>query len=162
MILKPHLLAAKDDPFHPIHEHAQDLPDFDFIEAQQAVCAQVEPFISFFERDDNQQVGEYFSVVTHLCKWAGSPQEDNSRASRELQNHKERFDSTSDFFRITMIKNRKKRALLATLSTQMFQTYVIEKECTCATSRKTADCKCFTRYNRKVPLRTVFKLILAR
>ena len=91
MILKPHLMAAKDDQSHPLHEHAQNLPDFDLIEAQQIVCAQLEPFISFFERDDNQQVGEYFTIVTHLCKWAGSPQQDNGRLSRHIQNHKERF-----------------------------------------------------------------------
>ena len=91
MIMKPHLLAAKDDESHPLHEHSQNLPDFEFIEAQQKVCALLEPFIDFYERDDNQQMGEFFAVVNHLSKWAGSPQGDNSRLSRQLQNHKERF-----------------------------------------------------------------------
>lgn len=93
MILKPHLVEAKDNPLHPLHEHVQDLPDFDFVEAQQTVMALLEPFIDFFERDDNQQSGEYFTAVTHMCKWAGSPQENNSKLSRELQKHKDSFKS---------------------------------------------------------------------
>ena len=94
MILKPHLVEAKENPLHPLYEHVQnDLPDFDFVEAQQTVMALLEPFIDFFERDDNQQSGEYFTAVTHMCKWAGSPQENNSKLSRELQKHKESFKS---------------------------------------------------------------------
>ena len=94
MILKPHLVEAKENALHPLHEHVQnDLPDFDFVEAQQTVMALIEPFIDFFERDDNQQSGEYFTAVTHMCKWAGSPQENNSKLSRELQKHKDSFKS---------------------------------------------------------------------
>lgn len=92
MILKPHLLAAKEDDSHPLYEHVQENPiDFDFVQAQFTVAELLEPFIDFFERDDNHQIGEYFAVVTHLCKWAGIPQQNNNKFHRELQNHKAGF-----------------------------------------------------------------------
>ena len=92
LILKPHLVAAKDDDTHPLHEHMQQNSiDFDFVHAQHTIAELLEPFIDFFEKDDNHQIGEYFAVVTHLCKFAGTPQLNNSKYQRELQTHKVGF-----------------------------------------------------------------------
>ena len=159
MILKPHLLAAREDESHPLNEHVQENSiDFDFVQAQHSVAELLEPFIDFFERDDNHQIGEYFAVVTHLCKWAGMPQINNSKFHRELQNHKDRFknnklhDNRENFIGY-LFKNLQKRALLATITEQMFQVYVTDKDCKCPPSLKEADCECFTVTNKKVPLR---------
>ena len=59
MILKPHIIAAKDDEDHPLHEHIQQNSiDFDYVQAQHTVAELLEPFIDFYERDDNHQVSE--------------------------------------------------------------------------------------------------------
>ena len=65
MCLKPHMMEARHDPSHPLYHHVTDMPDWDFVAAQQELAAQIQPFIEFFESDENLQVGINHSWVTN-------------------------------------------------------------------------------------------------
>ena len=82
-------------------------------------------------------------AITHLCKWIGKPMADSSNYSKELQNHK--------------------RALLSAITEQLFQCYILDKECRCPGQLQRSDCECFFKTNNYVPARlSTAELIFSR
>ena len=63
MCLKPHLMEARHDTSHPLYHHWNEMPDWDFVAAQQELAAQLQSLIEFFESDENLQVGIFFSII---------------------------------------------------------------------------------------------------